>query len=118
MYVRQALRMTQSPPLFVLLDTKRPRLDLLQQYADAGALPGAIALGGREAVDKQLLALPEGERPPGLRQWDEWGAPKGSPGECAVAAARPRCGSRDRRRGGHTGATATEGWTASLRSAL
>ena len=81
MYLRQALTLPKSPPLFMLLDTKRPRLDLLQAYADAGALPGSIALGGREAVDKGLLALPEAERPPGLREWDQWGAASGAPGE-------------------------------------
>ena len=81
MYVRQALARYPRPPLFVLLDMKRPRLELLQKYADEGALPGAVALGGRDAVDKALLALPEEERPEGLRGWDRWGAPDGAPGE-------------------------------------
>jgi len=80
-YVRQALMMPKSPPLFVLLDMKRPRLDLLQTYVDLGAMPDPIALGGRDAVDKRLLGLPEGDRPTGLQKWNEWGAPKGAPGQ-------------------------------------
>ncbi|KAL7542174.1 hypothetical protein ACHAXR_011579 [Thalassiosira sp. AJA248-18] len=80
-YVRQSLMMPKSPPLFVLLDMKRPRLDLLQKYVNLGVLPDPIALGGRDAVDKKLLQLPEGERPSGLQKWDEWGAPKGAPGQ-------------------------------------
>jgi len=81
-YVRQSLAMMpKSPPLFMLLDKKRPRLDLLQKYVDLGVLPDPVALGGRDAVDKKLLELPENDKPPGLQQWNEWGAPKGAPGQ-------------------------------------
>ncbi|KAL7459079.1 hypothetical protein ACHAWC_010743 [Mediolabrus comicus] len=31
-YVRQSLMLPKSPPMFILLDMKRPRLDLLQKY--------------------------------------------------------------------------------------
>ncbi|KAL7550465.1 hypothetical protein ACHAWF_015802 [Thalassiosira exigua] len=83
-YVRQSLMMPKSPPLFVLLDTKRPRLDLLQKYVDLGALPDPVALG-RDAVDKRTLEnwlkLPDEDRPAGFRKWEEWGAPKGAPGQ-------------------------------------
>jgi len=80
-YVRQALMMPKSPPMFILLDMKRPRLDLLQKYVNMGFLPDPVALGGRDAVNKKLLQLPETEKPLGLQNWDEWGAPKGSPGQ-------------------------------------
>lgn len=80
-YVRQALVMPKRPPLFVLLDMKRPRLELLQKYVDLEALPDPIALGGKDAVDKNLLKLPEGDRPIGLQKWDQWGAPRGAPGQ-------------------------------------
>lgn len=80
-YVRQALMMPKSPPIFVMLDMKKPRLDVLQEYVNSGALPDPIALAGKEAVDKALLKLPEDKRPPGLQKWDEWGAPKGAPGQ-------------------------------------
>mmetsp|Transcript_3249 Transcript_3249/g.8284 ORF Transcript_3249/g.8284 Transcript_3249/m.8284 type:complete len:668 (+) Transcript_3249:218-2221(+) len=80
-YVRHSLMMPKSPPLFVLLDMKRGRLDLLQKYVNSGALPDPVALGGRDAVDKKLLQLPEGDRPFGLQKWDEWGAPNGAPGQ-------------------------------------
>jgi hypothetical protein len=74
--------MPKTPPLFIILDVKsRQRLNLLQHYVDVGALPDPIALGGKDAVDRGLLELPESERPPGLRRWDEWGAPKGAPGQ-------------------------------------
>jgi len=80
-YVRQSLMLPNSPPLFILLDMKGPRLNLLQQYADLGYLPDSIALGGRDAVSKELLLLPESDRPEGLKEWDIWGAPKGAPGQ-------------------------------------
>jgi len=80
-YVRQSLMMPNAPPLFILVDLKRPRLDVLHKYVNMGYLSDPIALGGKEAVNKQLLALPEKDRPVGLQQWDEWGAPKGSPGQ-------------------------------------
>mmetsp|Transcript_5427 Transcript_5427/g.9064 ORF Transcript_5427/g.9064 Transcript_5427/m.9064 type:complete len:654 (-) Transcript_5427:37-1998(-) len=80
-YVRQALMMPKSPPMFILLDMKRPRLELLQKYVNMGFLPDPVALGGRDAVNKKLLQLPETDKPPGLQKWDEWGAPKGSPGQ-------------------------------------
>jgi len=81
-YVRQALLMPKTPPMFVMLDMKsRHRLDLLQKYVDLDVLPDPIALGGRDAVDKKLLLLPEKDRPSGLQKWDEWGAPKGAPGQ-------------------------------------
>jgi len=81
-YIRQSLMMPKSPPLFILLDVKsRPRLDMLQRYVDLGGLPDPIALGGKDAVDKRLLQLPEQERPSGLQKWDEWGAPLGAPGQ-------------------------------------
>jgi len=80
-YVRQSLTLPKSP-LFVLLDIKtRPRLDLLQRYVNLGVLPDPIALGGKDAVDPLLLEVPENERPVGLQKWDEWGAPKGAPGQ-------------------------------------
>lgn len=81
-YIRQSLMMPKSPPLFILVDVKsRPRLDMLQRYVDLGALPDPIALGGKDAVDKKLLQLPEDKRPTGLKKWDEWGAPLGAPGQ-------------------------------------
>ncbi|KAL9183843.1 hypothetical protein ACHAXT_004699 [Thalassiosira profunda] len=84
-YVRQALMMPKSPPLFVILDTKRPRMDLLQKYVDVGALPDPIALQGKDAVDKKQLekwlAAPDETTPTGFKDWDQWGAPKGAPGQ-------------------------------------
>ena len=81
-YVRQSLLLPKSPPLFVLLDMKsKKRLDILQQYVNLGVMPDPIALGNKDAVDKKLLSLPENERPIGLQKWDEWGAPKGAPGQ-------------------------------------
>ncbi|KAL7500766.1 hypothetical protein ACHAWT_009719 [Skeletonema menzelii] len=80
-YVRQALQMPKSPPMFILLDMKRPRLDLLQKYVNMGFLTDPVALGGRDAVNKKLLQLPEEDKPLGLQKWDEWGAPKGAPGQ-------------------------------------
>lgn len=71
-YVRQSLMMPHSPPMFVMLDLSRKRLDVLQKYADMGALPDPLALGrAKDAVDSKLLELPEKDRPAGLQNWDE-----------------------------------------------
>mmetsp|Transcript_15517 Transcript_15517/g.31529 ORF Transcript_15517/g.31529 Transcript_15517/m.31529 type:complete len:662 (+) Transcript_15517:43-2028(+) len=81
-YIRQSLMSPNSPPLFVLVDVNsKPRLEILQTYADLGYLPDPVALGGKDAVNPKLLSLPEKDRPEGLQGWDEWGAPKGSPGQ-------------------------------------
>jgi hypothetical protein len=37
-YVRQSLMLPKSPPMFILLDMKRPRLDFLQKYVSMGVL--------------------------------------------------------------------------------
>ncbi len=81
-YIRQSLTMPNSPPLFVLVDVNsKPRLEILQTYADLGYLPDPVALGGKDSVNPKLLSMPEKDRPEGLQGWDEWGAPKGSPGQ-------------------------------------
>jgi hypothetical protein len=80
-YVRNSLMLPKSPPMFILLDMKKPRLDLLQKYVNMGVLTDPVALGGRNAVNKNLLQLPEADKPLGLQKWDEWGSPKGAPGQ-------------------------------------
>mmetsp|Transcript_8387 Transcript_8387/g.17855 ORF Transcript_8387/g.17855 Transcript_8387/m.17855 type:complete len:107 (+) Transcript_8387:291-611(+) len=80
-YVRQALMMPKSPPMFILPDMKRPRLDVLHVYMNIGSFTDPVALGGRDAVNKKLLQLSEIDKPSDLQKWDEWGAPKGSPGQ-------------------------------------
>ncbi|KAL3796749.1 hypothetical protein HJC23_010896 [Cyclotella cryptica] len=81
-YLRHGLAgMQNSPPLFVMVDTKQVRLGVLQHYVDEGYLLDPIALGGKEAVKKEFLKMPESTRPKGFQKWDEWGAPQGAPGQ-------------------------------------
>jgi len=72
---------TSSSPMFLMVDTKAPRLKVLQYYVDKGYLVDPLALGRGDAVKQTLLNLPNDKRPTGLQKWDEWGAPKGSPGQ-------------------------------------
>lgn len=81
-YLRHGLSSMDTPsPLFLMVDTKAPRLKVLQYYVDKGYLVDPLALGRGDAVKQTLLNLPEDKRPIGLQKWDEWGAPKGSPGQ-------------------------------------
>ena len=78
-YIRQGLALPHHPML-ILLDTNNERCDTLQQYNDLGILTDSISMAKGEVVDKALLSLPENQRPPGLRNWDQFGAPKQCPG--------------------------------------
>jgi len=80
-YVRHAMLMPHQP-MVMMLDDKRARKNVLEKYAQDGFLVDPIAVGKGEVV-KDLLGKYEEEkdRPPGLKEWDVWGAPKGSPGQ-------------------------------------
>ena len=81
-YIRHGLSsMDISSPLFVMVDTKKTRMDVLQYYVEKGFLVDPLALGKGDAVTKELLNLPEEKRPKGLIGWNEWGAPFGAPGQ-------------------------------------
>jgi len=80
-YVRQSVATLPKRPMMIILDTKSKRVNLLNEYHKNGALLDSIAVGKGEVISKGLLALSEDERPSGLKKWDEWGSPKGSPGQ-------------------------------------
>lgn len=81
-YIRHALATMPKQPLIVILDDKRSRMQLMEKYVEMGALvdPVAIIRSGN-VVDKTFLEMNEEDRPDGFKKWDEWGAPKGSPGQ-------------------------------------
>jgi hypothetical protein len=81
-YIRQGLSLPHYPML-ILLDSNKGRCDVLQKYSDLGILGDSISMGKGEVVDKAFLELPEDQRPPGLREWDQFGAPKQCPGRGA-----------------------------------
>jgi len=80
-YVRQTVFSLPKRPMMVMLDTKNARVNLLHQYHKNGVLLDSIAVGKGEVVNKGLLKVNEAERLPGLRKWDQWGSPPGSPGQ-------------------------------------
>lgn len=80
-YLRNGLSVIHGNPMFVMVDTKKSRMDVLQYYVDEGVMVDPLALGRGDAVKKELLNLPNEKRPIGLRDWDQWGAPKGAPGQ-------------------------------------
>lgn len=81
-YIRHALATLPKRPLVVILDDKRNRMDLIDKYVDLGTLIDPVAIiRGDNIVDKNLLSRKEEELPEGLTKWNEWGAPKGSPGQ-------------------------------------
>lgn len=81
-YIRHALATLPKRPLVVILDDKRNRMDLIDKYVDLGTLIDPVAIiRGDNVVDKNLLSRKEEELPEGLTKWNEWGAPKGSPGQ-------------------------------------
>lgn len=81
-YLRQSVATLDKRPMMILLDTKRSRVNMLKAYHDNGSLLDSIAVGrGEVVVKKDIFQLKEEDRPIGFQKWDEWGAPKGSPGQ-------------------------------------
>jgi hypothetical protein len=80
-YLRQSIATLSKRPMMILLDNKKSRVDMMKKYYENGALLDSIAVGKGEVVRKDLLEKDEKDRPIGLQRWDEWGAPKGSPGQ-------------------------------------
>lgn len=81
-YLRQSIATLDKRPMMISLDTKRSRVNMLKAYHDNGVLLDSIAVGrGDVVVKKEILQMKEEDRPPGFQKWDEWGAPKGSPGQ-------------------------------------
>ena len=78
-YIRQGLALPHHPML-ILVDTNKERCDMLQRYSDLGILNDSISMAKGEVVDQALLSLPDDQQPPGLREWDQFGAPKQCPG--------------------------------------
>jgi hypothetical protein len=72
-YIRQALQLPKRPK-FLMLDSNEERSRVLKKYSKAGLLPDAIRVS--RATD---LAIPE-HPPPGLKDWDQFGAPNECPG--------------------------------------
>ena len=79
--VRHAMTSPKSP-MIIVLDNKGPRMDLLQRYVQGGALEDTFTVKRGEGLSSPtLMSLPEEAKPEGLREWDLWGAPLGSPGQ-------------------------------------
>jgi len=68
-------------PMFLMLDSSRYRMDLLQQYVDNGSLRDPVAIRYDTNLFSTFLDQPDEQRPIGFQQFGEWGAPKGSPGQ-------------------------------------
>ena len=81
-YLRHSISTLPKRPMMIMLDTKGRRVDMLKKYFDNGSLLDSIAVGRADvAVNKQILEKAESDRPEGFQKWDEWGGPKGSPGQ-------------------------------------
>jgi hypothetical protein len=81
-YLRQSVSTLDKRPMMILLDSKKSRVDMLKAYHDNGSLLDSIAVGRADVVVKRdIFQMKEEDRPPGFQRWDEWGAPKGSPGQ-------------------------------------
>lgn len=80
-YIRQSIATLSKRPMMILLDNKKTRVNMMKEYHKNGALLDSIAVGRGEVVQKKFLEMEEKDRPIGFQRWDEWGAPKGSPGQ-------------------------------------
>jgi hypothetical protein len=80
-YLRQALHQLPKQPMIIMVDNNMLRAQLLQNYVKSGLLQGALTVAKAESViDSTLLGLPDIQKPPGLREWDVFGAPDSCPG--------------------------------------
>jgi hypothetical protein len=80
---------TLPPPMLVMLDTSRPRINLLQQYVNHGSIHDPIAISSKNLGYDQYTSgqtpdefiQSDSSTPIGFQNWTIWGAPKGSPGQ-------------------------------------
>lgn len=83
-YVRQALHQLPKQPMIIMVDNNPLRSKLLEDYVQKGLLKGALTLAKAESVvGKANLEKPDNQKPRGLQQWDQFGAPDGCPGKGA-----------------------------------
>lgn len=80
-YLRQSVTGLNKRPMMIMLDTKKNRVNLLKSYKKNGVLLDSIAVGRTEIIKKEYLEMDEEKRPSGFQKWNEWGAPRGSPGQ-------------------------------------
>ena len=82
-YMRHSIATLPKRPMMIMLDNKRPRVDMMKWYHQNGGLLDSIAVGRGDVVKKTFLKFNEDDekKPIGFRKWLEWGAPKGSPGQ-------------------------------------
>ena len=82
-YMRQSIATLPKRPMMILLDTKRTRVDMMKAYNSNGALLDSIAVGKGDVVKKKFtgIGFDDKTKPIGFKKWNEWGAPKGSPGQ-------------------------------------
>ncbi len=84
-YLRQGQhQLKQQKPMLILLDTDPKRCSLVQAYAEQGLISDAMCVGmAKHAVqDATLLdaTKDDSQKPPGFRNWQEFGAPSKCPG--------------------------------------
>ena len=81
-YLRQSQHQLHNRPMVILLDTNKQRCQLLKRYTELGLLPDGMCVGMAKDVvqDKNMLELPDKEKPPGFQHWKEFGAPQQCPG--------------------------------------
>jgi hypothetical protein len=82
-YMRQSIATLPKRPMMIMLDTKRSRVDMMKAYNGNGALLDSIAVGRGDVVKKDYKSIgtDDSTKPIGFQKWNEWGAPKGSPGQ-------------------------------------
>lgn len=84
-YLRQSQHQLKlQKPMIILLDTDVKRCSLVQAYAQQGLISDAMCVGmAKHAVqDATLLesTKDDSQKPPGFRNWHEFGAPSKCPG--------------------------------------
>uniref|UniRef100_A0A7S1BW83 Uncharacterized protein n=1 Tax=Corethron hystrix TaxID=216773 RepID=A0A7S1BW83_9STRA len=80
-YVRHVSSMPNVPKLIVKDSPKaRGRLEVLRKYSKKNVLRDAVAVYSDLAAE-DFVSMKKEERPPGFKNWEEFGAPPGSPGQ-------------------------------------
>lgn len=81
-YLRQALHQLPKRPMIIMVDNNPLRTKMLEKYVQMGLLDGALTVAKADSViDATLLQKPDEQKPRGLQQWDEFGAPARCPGK-------------------------------------
>eukprot|EP00978_Attheya_sp_CCMP212_P048999 scaffold602657_cov59-Attheya_sp.AAC.1 len=80
-FLRHSMTMPRSPKFILMAKRSPTRKQVLRQYVSEGYITDSIVVNNAFPPESQFMNLDEETRPPGFQNFEEYGAPPGSPGQ-------------------------------------